>query len=205
MVCGLNNRTLREIIFLGCSNVGKSTLLRQLIGKKVRVGRKPGVTLKPNQFCLDDLLITDLPGFGFMHGLKKQKSEQIKSFIVRYLEDNSDRILLAIQVIDAGSFIDLVDRWNIRGEMPVDVEFFNFLHDLDLDVVVAVNKIDKLADLESELDEFVQRLGFYPPWRQWRDKIVLICAKKGEIGELRDLIKGRLHDIKRDDLLKYFS
>ncbi len=205
MVCGLNNRTLREIIFLGRSNVGKSTLLRQLIGKKVRVGRKPGVTLKPNHFYFDDLLITDMPGFGFMHGLKRQKCEQIKSFIVHYLEDNSDRILLALQVIDAGSFIDLVDRWNIRGEMPVDIEFFNFLHDLDLDVVVAVNKIDKLADLESELDEFVQRLDFYPPWRQWRDKIVLICAKKGEIGELRDLIKGRLHDIKRDDLLKYFS
>ena len=205
MVCGLNNRTVREIIFLGRSNVGKSTLLRQLIGKKVRVGRKPGVTLKPNHFYFDDLLITDMPGFGFMHGLKKQKSEQIKSFIVRYLEKNADRILLAVQVIDAGSFIDLVDRWNMRGEMPVDVEFFNFLHDLDLDVVVAVNKIDKLSDLESELDEFVQRLGFYPPWRQWRDQIVLICAKKGQIGELRELIKSRLHDIKRDDLLKYFS
>lgn len=205
MVCGLNNRTVREIVFLGRSNVGKSTLLRQLIGKKVRVGRKPGVTLKPNHFYFDDLLITDLPGFGFMHGLKKQKSEQIKSFIVHYLEDNSDRILLAVQVIDAGSFIDLVDRWNMKGEMPVDVEFFNFLHDLDLDVVVAVNKIDKLTDLESELDEFVQRLGIYPPWKQWRDQIVLICAKKGQIGELSELIKSRLHDIKRDDLLKYFS
>ena len=197
--------TVREIIFLGRSNVGKSTLLRQLIGKKVRVGRKPGVTLKPNQFCFDDLLITDMPGFGFMSGVKKQKCEQIKNFIVRYLEENADRILLAVQVIDAGSFIDLVDRWSIRGEMPIDVEFFHFLHDLDLDVVLAVNKIDKLEDVESELDEFVQRLGIYPPWRQWQDQIALICAKKGQIDELRELIKRRLHDIKRDELLKYFS
>ncbi len=205
MVCGPNNKKVREIIFLGRSNVGKSSLLRQLIGKKVRVGRKPGVTLKPNHFYFDNLLITDMPGFGFMQGLKKQKCEQIKDFIVNYLEDNSDRILLAIQVIDAKSFTDLVDRWSMRGEMPVDVEFFNFLHDLDLDVVVAINKIDKLGDLESELDEIVQRLGMHPPWRQWRDQIALICAKKGQIEELRELIKSRLHGIKRDDLLKYFS
>ncbi|HIH36626.1 MAG TPA: GTP-binding protein EngB [Methanocellales archaeon] len=205
MVCGRSNRVVREIVFLGRSNVGKSTLLRQMVGKKVRVGRKPGVTLKPNQFFLDDLLITDLPGFGFMHGVQKQKNEQIKSSIIRYLEENSDRILLAVQVIDAGSFVDLVDRWSMRNEIPIDVEFFHFLHDLDLDVVIAVNKIDKLGDIESELDEIVQRLGMYPPWRQWRDKIALICAKKGEVGELRELIKSRLHDIKRDDLLKHFS
>ncbi len=205
MVCGRSNRIVREIILLGRSNVGKSTLLRQLIGKKVRVGRKSGITLKPNQFCLDDLLITDLPGFGFMHGIQKQKNEQIKSSIIRYLEEHSDRILLAIQVIDARSFVGLVDRWGMRNEMPIDVEFFHFLHDLDLDVVIAVNKIDKLGDVESELDEIVQRLGMYPPWRQWRDQIALICAKKGLIEELRELIKIRLHDIKRDDLLKHFS
>ncbi|MBU2617399.1 MAG: GTP-binding protein EngB, partial [Euryarchaeota archaeon] len=194
-----------EIVFLGRSNVGKSTILRQLIGKKVRVGRKPGVTLKPNQFRFDGLLITDMPGFGFMSGVTKQKCEQIKDFIVRYLEENADRILLAVQVIDAGSFIDVVDRWSMRGETPIDVELFHFLHDLDLAVVLAVNKIDRLGDVDLELDEIVQRLGMSPPWRQWRDRIVLICAKKGEIDELRGLIKHRLHDIKRDDLLKYFS
>lgn len=126
MVCGRSNRIVREIILLGRSNVGKSTLFRQLIGKKVRVGRKPGITLKPNQLCLDDLLITDLPGFGLMHGVQKQKNEQIKSSIIRYLEGHSDRILLAVHVIDARSFVGLVDRWSMRNEMPIDVEFFHF-------------------------------------------------------------------------------
>lgn len=194
-----------EIVFVGRSNVGKSTLLRQLIGKNVRIGRRPGVTLKPNHFYLDDLLITDMPGFGFMIGISRQGQEQIKDIIVQYLDENADRILVAVQVIDASSFIDITDRWERRGEIPIDVELFHFLHDLDIPVILAVNKIDKLEDIDSEVDQIIERLDMLPPWRQWRDRVVLMCAKKGQMGELRFLIKERLHAVKRDDLLKYFS
>ncbi len=194
-----------EIVFVGRSNVGKSTLLRQLIGKNVRIGRRPGVTLKPNHFYLDDLLITDMPGFGFMIGISRQGQEQIKDIIVQYLDENADRILVAVQVIDASSFIEITDRWERRGEIPIDVELFHFLHDLDIPVILAVNKIDKLEDIDSEVDQIIERLDMLPPWRQWRDRVVLMCAKKGQMGELRFLIKERLHAVKRDDLLKYFS
>ncbi len=194
-----------EIVFVGRSNVGKSTLLRQLIGKNVRVGRRPGVTLKPNHFYLDDLLITDMPGFGFMSGISRQGQEQIKDMIVQYLDENADRILAAVQVIDASSFIEITDRWERRGEIPIDVELFHFLHDLDIPVILAVNKIDKLKDIDSEVDQLIERFDMLPPWRQWRDRIALMCAKKGQVGELRFLIKERLHAAKRDDLLKHFS
>lgn len=194
-----------EIVFVGRSNVGKSTLLRQLIGKNVRVGRRPGVTLKPNQFRLDDLLITDMPGFGFMSGTSKQGQERIKDMIVQHLDENADRILVAVQVIDASSFVDIVDRWERRGEIPIDVELFHFLHDLELPAILAVNKIDKLKDIDSAVDQIIERLDMPPPWRQWRDRIALMCAKKGQIDELRNLIKERLHAAKRDDLLKHFS
>ena len=55
-----------EIIFVGRSNVGKSSLLRELFGAKVRVGKRPGVTLRPAHIQISDLLITDMPGFGFI-------------------------------------------------------------------------------------------------------------------------------------------
>ena len=67
-----------EIIFVGRSNVGKSSLLRELFGAKVRVGKRPGVTLRPTYIQISDLLITDMPGFGFMSGVKDRKQRAIK-------------------------------------------------------------------------------------------------------------------------------
>jgi len=59
-----------EIIFVGRSNVGKSSLLRELIGAKVRIGKRPGLTLRPAHVQISDVLVTDMPGFGFMSGVK---------------------------------------------------------------------------------------------------------------------------------------
>ena len=61
----------------------------------------------------------------------------------------SSRIVCAVQVIDAKSFIDIVDRWDGRGEAPIDIELNDFLHELGLDVVVAANKMDKIPYSEE--------------------------------------------------------
>jgi GTP-binding protein EngB required for normal cell division len=115
-----------EIVFIGRSNVSKSTIMRELIGAKVKVGRKPGVTQKPNYYQFDDLLITDMPGYGYMHGVDRSKQERIKDLIVKYFEDNAGRILCAVQVVDAKAFVDIVDRWDGRGEVPTDIELNDF-------------------------------------------------------------------------------
>ncbi len=90
-----------EIIFAGRSNVGKSSLIKRLTGRSVKIGRLPGVTRKPTHITFRDLLITDLPGYGFLHGVPDVVQERIKNSIVHYIEDNCDRILCAVQVIDA--------------------------------------------------------------------------------------------------------
>jgi len=43
-----------EVVFVGRSNVGKSTLLNKLTGEHVRTGKRPGVTLKPTHLYFDD-------------------------------------------------------------------------------------------------------------------------------------------------------
>ncbi|MFQ6063031.1 MAG: GTP-binding protein EngB [Methanosarcinales archaeon] len=197
-----------EIVFVGRSNVGKSTLIRALIGKNrknIKIGKRPGVTLKPNYVYFKDLVLTDMPGFGFMSGVPEVKQNLIKDFIVQYIEKNAHQILLAIQVIDANSFIEIVDRWNSRFEIPIDLELFEFLLDLDIEVIVAANKMDKVKNPDNTLDNIVARLGMLPPWRQWINNIAPISAKKGEIKNLKNLIKQRLHNLKRDDLLKCFN
>ncbi|WP_445475918.1 GTP-binding protein EngB [Methanococcoides methylutens] len=194
-----------EIILAGRSNVGKSSIIRELTGKKVKVGKRPGVTLKPTHTLRSDLLITDLPGFGFMSGVKDRKQDIVKDQIVRYIENNADRIKIAVMVTDAVSFVDVVERWESRNELPIDIEMFDFFNELGFDTIVAINKMDRIKDPEQEerINGIVEKLGLTPPWDQWSYIIAPTSAKKGDIKTLKGLIRKRLHDAKRDDLFKY--
>ena len=182
----------KELVVIGRSNVGKSTLFGRLTGQKVRTGRRPGVTLAPFKVKVGNVVYVDMPGYGFMSGIPKKVREKTKDNIVRYFEDEADDLLLVIQVTDASAFLDIVRRWEIRGQTPIEVELFEFLQDLDLDVVLAANKMDKVSRPDETLDEIAERLGMLPPWRQWIDRIAPVCAKKGEIEPLRKIIRSRL-------------
>ena len=196
-----------EVVFVGRSNVGKSTLMRELTGHTFDTGSKPGVTRSPNHYdwASEDFVLTDLPGFGFMSGVPEEQREQIKTDIVRYIEENADKILVGVLVVDGKSAVDIIDRHSGEDEVPYDVEMFYFLRDVDIPVVVAVNKMDKVDDRDERLDELCDRLGLYPPWKQWRDTIAPISAKRGNIDALTEAVKDHLHEQKRDDLLKFFS
>ena len=185
---------MKEILFVGRSNVGKSTLITALTGKKLPAGKRPGVTRKPIHITYQEFQITDMPGFGFMSGVSEEGQDAIKDSIVHYIEDNAENVALAVLVVNATSFAEIVDRWTERGEMPVEVELFEFLHELNIDVIVAANKIDKIRDTDRTLDGIAERFGMMPPWRQWLDAIVPVSAKKGEVGGLRELIRKRLEE-----------
>ncbi|AAM32411.1 GTP-binding protein EngB [Methanosarcina mazei] len=194
-----------EIIFAGRSNVGKSSLLKELFGAKVRVGKRPGVTLRPTHAQVSDLLITDMPGFGFMSGVKERKQDIVKDKTVHYIEDNAGRIKIAVLVIDGPAFPEIVDRWDSRDQIPIDVEMFDFLREIGIDTIVAANKMDKVKENESDplLNEVAIRLGLEPPWQNWKHIIAPISAKKGDLKTLKGLLRDRLHEMKRDDLFKY--
>ncbi|HOW14615.1 GTP-binding protein EngB [Methanosarcina sp.] len=194
-----------EIIFVGRSNVGKSSLLKELFGAKVRVGKRPGVTLRPTHAQVSDLLITDMPGFGFMSGVKERKQDIVKDKTVHYIEENAERIKIAVLVIDGPAFPEIVDRWDSRDQIPIDVEMFDFLREIGIDTIVAANKMDKVKESEYDylLDEISVRLGLEPPWQNWKHLIAPISAKKGDLKTLQGLLRNRLHEMKRDDLFKY--
>ncbi len=194
-----------EILFAGRSNVGKSSVLKQITGKNVKVGKRPGVTLKPTHIRYSDLLLTDLPGFGFMSGVKDRKQDIVKDQIVRYIESNAERISLAVLVIDGATFLDIVQRWEERNEIPIDIEIFELFKELGIDTILAVNKTDKIdGELDKTLDGICDKLEMLPPWKQWIDCIAPTCAKKGDLKSLKSLIRQRLHNAKRDDLFQHF-
>lgn len=196
-----------EIVFVGRSNVGKSTLMREYTGHDFSVGRAPGVTRSPNYYDWEseDFLLTDLPGFGFMEGVDPDRREEIKTGIVRYLEEYQEHFLLAVLVVDGKSVIDIIDRHSDRGEVPYAVDMFGVLQELGVPTVIAVNKMDKVDDRDARLDAVADRFGMIPPWKQWRDVIAPVSAKKGQVEALSGVIRDELHEQSRDDLLKFFT
>ncbi len=182
----------KEIVLIGRSNVGKSTLFRHLTGQKVKVGRRPGITQYPHKSKVGNVFYVDMPGYGFMFKATKAQQEKTKDLIVEYFEQHANDILLAVQIIDAASFLDIADRWEERGEVPFEIELYEFLNDLELDVVLAANKMDRISNKDEALDLIVERLGMLPPWTQWCDKIAPISAKRGQIEPLRSILKDKI-------------
>jgi len=195
-----------EVVFVGRSNVGKSTLLRALTGHDFETGSRPGVTRQPSHYdwASEDFVITDMPGFGFMSGVPDDRREAIKTGIVRYLENHADEILVGVQVLDAKSAVEIIDRHTGPDEIAHDVELFYLLRDLGIPPVVAANKMDKVDDRDRRLDEICDRLGLVPPWQQHRETIAPISAKRGSIDPLCSAIRHHLHERDRDDLFKFF-
>ena len=195
-----------EVVLVGRSNVGKSTLMREITGHSVPTGKKPGVTRKPNHYdwAPESFVLTDLPGFGFMSGVPEDVRERIKTDVVRYIEANAEQILVGILVVDGKAAVDIIDRHSGEGEIPHDVEMFHFLEEVGIPPVVAVNKMDKVDDRDERLDALCDRLGLYPPWQQWQETIAPISAKRGNIEALNEAVRHHLHEAGRDDLFKFF-
>ncbi|MFB6121548.1 MAG: GTP-binding protein EngB [Halobacteriaceae archaeon] len=195
-----------EVVLLGRSNVGKSTLMRELTGHSVTTGRKPGVTRQPNHYdwASADFVITDLPGFGFMSGVPEETREQIKTDVVRYVEDNADEIRVGVIVLDGKAAVDIIDRHSGEDEVPHTVELYYFLKDVGVEPVIAVNKMDKVDDRDERLNAIADRFGLVPPWQQYPETIAPIVAKQGRIDALNDAVRRHLDDAKRDDLKQFF-
>ena len=116
----------KEIVLIGRSNVGKSTLFKALTGKKVRVGRRPGITRYYFKVQVGNVFYVDMPGYGFMQNISKADQDKAKDLIVNYFEENASEILLAVQVIDTGSFLDIADRWESRERFPWKSSYTSF-------------------------------------------------------------------------------
>ncbi len=184
-----------HIVIVGRSNVGKSSTLRAITGKPIRIGRRPGVTLRPEFIPYKGMTLVDMPGFGFMSGISKKDQECIKDYIIHYIEGCGD-ILFALQIIDVKAFAQIARRWDERGQIPVDIEMFDFLNELDLNPLVVANKIDKIKkDKRDEtLDEICELLGLTPPWSGWSAVIAPFSAKTGEgLENLKRTINQRVY------------
>ncbi len=178
------------VVFAGRSNVGKSSTIRALTGKNVRIGKSPGSTRWEFEINMGPVIFVDIPGFGFMKGQSKSEIENTKTRIVRNLEEWSHRLVLAVLIIDISLFREIFERWDGRGEIPIDVEYYIFLSEIASQVLVVANKADKLKKKETlrEVDFLRQELLEAVPSKD-PQVMVTSAAKKQGIEELRDTIE----------------
>ncbi len=168
-----------EVAFAGRSNVGKSSLLNMLTGRKklVRTSNTPGATRALVLFRVDlviggapvSLDLADLPGYGFAKRSKKERRSwgpMIETFIERRA--------------GLGTVVVIVDAR--RGLEEDDVELIEYLEYLGKTPVVVATKIDKATKSERKL--LVERIS--------KDAGVRVIPASAETGEGRDAIWSRL-------------
>ena len=166
----------KYIVFVGRPNTGKSTLIKLLTGIKTKIGKKPGATRKLSFFRITtDLSIVDLPGFGYMHGVSKEKIEKTKKMIIEFLEKYNHNVILAFHIIDGSTYSEIKARLERKGIRSFDEELSFFLRELKIDTITVINKIDKLKD-ESEVNSTLDLIR--KDLQIFDETIVPVSAKK---------------------------
>lgn len=129
--------TVPEYVFSGRSNVGKSSLLNAVLGRRslARVSSKPGKTITINFFRGDSARLVDLPGYGYA---KRPKAEQERwSRMIQGYFTSDREIALVLQLIDMR-----------HAASRDDHQMLAFLQEMNLPFVVVLTKSDKLNKTE---------------------------------------------------------
>ena len=161
-----------EYAFIGRSNVGKSSLINMLTGRKklAKISSTPGKTMLINHFKINEQwYLVDLPGYGFA---KRSKSERLKweKMINKYILNRTNMLTLFL----------LID---IRIEpQKLDLEFMDWLGVSEIPFVITFTKVDKLKLMQAENNLARYKKKLLENW----DQLPTILVTSATTGQGRD-------------------
>ncbi|MCR4325510.1 MAG: ribosome biogenesis GTP-binding protein YihA/YsxC [Patescibacteria group bacterium] len=165
-----------HIAFIGRSNVGKSSILNALTGKKelARIGKKPGKTTEINFFLVNGkYYFVDLPGYGYAAGGKKDR-EKLRKLIIWYFTSGEAKPRKVVLILEAKA-----------GLTEFDEQMIGVLKEKGHPYIIVLNKVDKLS--QKELSGMIAKIT----QAAVDSELLQTSAETGRgIDELRDRLLG---------------
>ena len=167
-----------EYAFIGRSNVGKSSLINMLTGKKglAMTSQKPGKTLLINHFIINNnWFLVDLPGYGFA-----QRGKEGRQNIQRIIED---------YILEREQLTNLFVLIDCRHEaQKIDLEFMEWLGENGVPFSIIFTKIDKISKgrLQENLKAYQEKL--LETWEELPPILLSSSEKKDGREEILDYI-----------------
>ena len=158
---------LPQFAFAGRSNVGKSSVINRLVGRKnlAYVGASPGKTTHINYFLIDQkAYLVDLPGYGYAKVSRSEK-ERWARLMETYFQREADAITTGVLIVD------------IRHKPTAnDLVMHDWLRQTGCPEIVVANKLDKLkkSQVEPALELIRETLELTE-----RDTLIPFSAEKG--------------------------
>lgn len=173
--------TKPEYAFIGRSNVGKSSLINMITGKKglAKTSQTPGKTQLINHFLINEnWYIVDLPGYGYAR-ISKSKKEDWNKFICNYLEKREN-----LQCV----FILIDSRLEPQ---KIDLDFCASLGERGIPFVIAFTKADKQGKVKT--DQNVTK--FRKAMLTWFEEVPRHFVTSAELQDGKEEILNFIHEI----------
>lgn len=167
-----------EYAFIGRSNVGKSSLINMLTGRKglAKVSNTPGKTQHINYYQIEGKWhLVDLPGYGYAK-ISKTKRAAWEKMIANYLQ-NRNTLICAFVLLDA-----------YIPPQPIDVEFINWLGEMHIPFVIVYTKTDRIRGGEEGVNKNVKAIQ-NELLKYWNDLPQQFISSSNDKSGKEDLLK----------------
>jgi GTP-binding protein len=175
--CPIDNKP--EYAFIGRSNVGKSSLINMLTGKKdlAKVSQTPGKTQTINYFLIDnEWYMVDLPGIGYAR-ISRSKREEWEKMIHFFLK-NRTNLQYVFMLLDA-----------MIPPQKIDIDFINWMGENRIPFVIVYTKTDRILprDLKKNLKLIQDEILKY--WEQLPPQFISSAEKKRGREDILSFVK----------------